>query len=69
MSNENHYPQITQLLNGPLLTLLGPQAPCNSFRRFFPGSFVFDFNYEKLQLKIFIPVASFLESSGTLMSL
>ena len=25
-----------------------PQAPCNSFLRFFSGSFVFDINYEKL---------------------
>ena len=31
-----------------LLNLLGPQAPCNSFLRFFFGSFVFDINYEKL---------------------
>ena len=30
------------------LTLLGPQAPCNSFLRFFSGSFVLDINNEKL---------------------
>ena len=36
-----------------MLTLLGPQSPCNSFLRFFSGSFVFDINYEKLWLKFF----------------
>ena len=35
-------------LLGSALTLLGPQAPCNSFLRFFSDSFVFDINYEKL---------------------
>ena len=51
------------------LTLLGPQAPWNSFLRFFSGSFVFDIKYEKLWLIFFTPVTSFLESSGTMMSL
>ena len=35
-------------VTNPILTLLGPQAPCNSFIKFFSGSFVFDINYEKL---------------------
>ena len=43
----------TKPLNLELLTLLGPQTPCNSFLKLFSGSFVFDINYEKLQLKFF----------------
>ena len=41
------------LIHNYNLTLLGPQASCNIFLRFFSASFVFDINYEKLQLKFF----------------
>ena len=49
----------TKPLNLELLTPLGPQTTCNSFLRLFSVSFVFDINYEKLQLKFFTTYCQF----------